>query len=66
MGGGGGRVEGGGGQGGCELRSESFVKIQKKNGGGGVRLGGSGLGGVGFGGGGGGFRVDVNGEVKLL
>ena len=28
-------------------------------GGGGVRLGGSGLGG-------GGFRVDVNGEVKLL
>ena len=31
---------GGGGQGGCELRSESFVKIQKKMGGGGVRLGG--------------------------
>ena len=61
MGGGGGRVEGGG-QGGCELRSESFVKIHKKIGGG-VRLGG---GGVGFGGGGGGFRVDVNGEVKLL
>ena len=30
-----------GGQGGCELRSESFVKIQKKNG------GGSGLGGGG-------------------
>ena len=25
---------GGGGQGGCELRSESFLKIQKKNGGG--------------------------------
>ena len=48
------------GQGGCELRSESFVKIQKQNGGGG---GGSG-GGVGFGGGG--FRVDVNGGVKLL
>ena len=55
--GGGGRVEGG--QGGCELRNESFVKIQKKMGG--VRLGW----GVGFGGGGG-FRVDVNGEVKLL
>ena len=62
MGGGGGRVEGGG-QGGCELRSESFVKIQKKNGGvrlvgGSVRLGGWVWGG--------GFRVDVNGEVKLL
>ena len=52
-----------GGQGGCELRSEAFVKIQKNNfflfffffifflGGGG---------------GGGGVRVDVNGEVKLL
>ena len=48
---------GGGGQGGCELRSESFVKIQKRNWGGG---GGSGWGG------GGGVRVDVNGEVKLL
>ena len=35
LGGGGGWVEGGGGgQGGCELRSESFVKIKKKNGGG--------------------------------
>ena len=34
------------------------MKIQKKMG------GGSGWGGVGFGGGG--FRVDVNGEVKLL
>ena len=35
------------------------MKIQKKNGGGGgVRLGGLGLGR--------GFRVDVNGEVKLL
>ena len=33
----------GGGQGGCEWRSEAFVKIQKKNFfGGGVRLGGSG------------------------
>ena len=34
---------GGGGQGGCELRSEAFVNIQKKNiflGGGGVRSGG--------------------------
>ena len=47
------------GQGGCELRSEAFVKIQKKKffffffGGGG-------------GGGGGGVRMDVNGEVKLL
>ena len=29
-GGGGGRVGGVGGQGGCELRSEAFVKIQKK------------------------------------
>ena len=45
--GGGGRV--GGGQGGCEWRSEAFVKIQKKNifflgggGGGGVGLGGQG------------------------
>ena len=40
-----------GGQGGCELRSEAFVKIQKKNiffGGGGGRDGG---GGVGLGGG---------------
>ena len=57
--GGGGRVEGVGGQGGCELRSEAFVKIQKKKKknffffGGGVGLGG-------------GNRVDVNGEVKLL
>ena len=37
------------------------MKIQKKKNGG-VRLGEE----VGFGGGGGGFRVDVNGEVKLL
>ena len=51
------------GQGGCELRSEAFVKIQKKKvffffggGGGRVRGGGIGLGG-------GGVRVDVNGEV---
>ena len=49
----GGRVgEGGGGQGGCEWRSEAFVKIQKKNiffgggsgqGGEGVWLGGGGV-----------------------
>ena len=47
---------GGGGQGRCERRSEAFVKIQKK-----IYFfwgGGSGWGG--------GFRVDVNGEVKLL
>ena len=42
-----------GGQGGCELSSESFVKIQKKKIGG-VGLGGSGLRGGGGGGGGGG------------
>ena len=53
--------EGGGGQGGCELRSEAFVKIQKKK----IRGGGWG-GGVRFGGGGLRVRVDVNGEVKLL
>ena len=59
-----GRVGRGGGQGGCELRSEAFVNIQKRKyffwggrGGGGSRWGG---------GGGGGVRVDVNGEVKLL
>ena len=45
--GGGVRVGGGGGQGGCELRSEAFVNIQKKifffgGGGGRVGLGGSG------------------------
>ena len=61
---------GGGGQGGCELRSEAFVKIQKNfffffffffflGGGGGVGLGGGG--GSGWGG-----QGDVNGEVKLL
>ena len=56
------------GQGGCELRSEAFVKIQKKSfflggscrGGGGRVGGGSGQGGSGWGGG---VRVDVNGEV---
>ena len=51
---------GGGGQGGCELRSEAFVKIQKKK----KIWGGGGRGGGG--GGGGWVRVDVNGEVKLL
>ena len=57
---GGGVGSGWGGQGGCELRSEAFVKIQKKNffffffgGGGGGRVRGGG-------------GVDVNGEVKLL
>ena len=57
---------GGGGQGGCELRSEAFVKIQKKN----IFFFGGGGGGGGSGRGGGrsgwGVRVDVNGEVKLL
>ena len=51
----------GGRQGGCEWRSEAFVKIKKKKkfffrGGGGVGLGGR-VGGV---------RVDGNGEVKLV
>ena len=36
--GGGGRVGGGGQEGGCERRSEAFVKIKKKMGGG--RVGG--------------------------
>ena len=63
MGRGGGGV-GLGGQGGCELRSEAFVKIQKKKiifffGGGGPVRGGEGQ--VG-----GGVRVDGNGELKLL
>ena len=64
-GGGGGRGVGlgggGGGQDGCELRSEAFVKNQKKKKwgeGGGGRVGGGRVGGGG--------RVDVNGEVKLL
>ena len=55
---------GGGGQGGCKLRSEAFVNIQKTN-----FLGGEGESGRGVGGGsgwGGGVRVDVKGEVKLL
>ena len=53
-----GRVLGEGAQGGCEQRSEVFVKIQKKKigsgGGGGGRLGG------------GAFRVDVNEELQFL
>ena len=53
---GGGGVGGGvgvglGGQSGCERRIEVFVKIQKKNLGGGVE---------------GGVRVDVNEELKFL
>ena len=69
---GGGRGVGGGGrgrgQGGCERRIEVFVKIQKKNlgGGGGQGAGGRGgrgsVGGVGLGG----VRVDVNEELKFL
>ena len=53
IGSGGGRGVGLGGQGGCEWRSEAFVKIQKKNiflfflGGGGLGQGGVGLGGLG-------------------
>ena len=52
---------GGGGQGGCEWKSEAFVKIKKKK----ILLGGGGLG---QGGGrvGGGVRVDGNREVKLV
>ena len=47
-----------GGQGGCERRIEVFVKIQKKNLGGGGRWGGRGrVGGV---------RVDVNEELKFF
>ena len=66
VGGGGGGVWVAGGQGGCEWRSEAFVKIQNKiffflGGGGGG--GGSGQGGVGSGWG---VRVDGNGELKLL
>ena len=54
---------GGGGQGGCEWKSEAFVKIQKKIiiffWGGGAWVRGVGLGG-------GGVRVDGNREVKLV
>ena len=53
-----------GGQSGCDRRIEVFVKIQKKNLGGGGSVGG---GSVGVGGGvGGGVRVDVNEELKFL
>ena len=61
----GGRVGGGGSQGGCEWRSEAFVKIKKKKkkflfgGGGGVGSGGR----IG---GGGDVRVNGDGELKLL
>ena len=60
-GGGGGGGSGVGGQGGCEWRSEAFVKIQKNIffWGGGAWVG---RGGVGFGG----VRVDGNREVKLV
>ena len=61
---GGGRFGGGGGGlGGCERKSEVFVKIQNK------KMGGGGVGGQVGGGGGGrvmGVRVDVNREVKFL
>ena len=49
---------GGGGHGGCEWRSEAFVRIQNKY----IFF----LGGRGVGLGGGGVRVDGNGELKLL
>ena len=49
-----------GGQSGCERRIEVFVKIQKKNLGGGGRGGGWGSGS------GWGVRVDVNEELKFL
>ena len=51
---------GGFGLGGCEQRSEAFVKIQKKMF---FFFGGGGGGGRGEGGG---VRVDVNEEVKFL
>ena len=51
-----------GGQGGCELRSEAFVKIQKK-----IFFFGGGVGwGLGSWGQVGGIRVDGNREVKLV
>ena len=55
---GGGRVWSKGGWGGCEQRSEAFVKIKKKK----CFLGGRGEGGSGWGGG---VRVDVNEEVSF-
>ena len=51
-----------GGQGGCERRIEVSVTIQKENWGGVA----SGLGRSGLGGRVGGFRVDVNEELKFL
>ena len=53
---------GGGGQGGCEWRSEAFVKIQKKK----NFFWGGGWGGGVRGGRVGGVRVDGIGELKLL
>ena len=61
-----GRVEGGGGQGGCERRIEVFVKIQKKKNLGGEGGPGGGGGGGQWGGVWGGVRVDVNEELKFL
>ena len=56
---------GGGSQGGCDRRIESFGKIHKKK-----KIGGGGGVGVGSVGGGsgwcGGVRVDVNQELKFL
>ena len=67
FGGGGGGGSGWVDQGGCEWRSEAFVKIQKKKYFFFFFFGGGGGGPVGGGGGRvGGVRVDVNGEVKLL
>ena len=60
MGGLGGVALGGRGQGGCEWRSEAFVKIQKKN-----FFWGGGWG-LGSGGGSGAVRVNGNREVKLV
>ena len=61
----GGGVRLGGGQGGCEWRSEAFVKIPKKK----IFLGGgvgSGGGGVGFGGGGqGGWERRIEAFVDI-
>ena len=66
--GGGGRVGLGGGQGGCEWRSEAFVKIQnKKNfleGGGGGGVGSGGL--IGGGGCQGGWERRIEAFVKIL
>ena len=49
------------GKGGCERRIEFFVKIQKKNGGEGSRVGGVRDRGRGWG-----VRMDVNEELKFL